>query len=190
MSDTSKNPVPDDSTAEAQSRGQREDQAAASQRPCAGNPFPSKGRLLGLDYGTKRVGIAISTYEQTIASPLSVYQVQSPSQDARFLQKVARENDCVGLIVGLPVHMSGAEGGKAREARVFGAWAAEVTGLPVAFYDERYTSSMAEDHLLAAELSKKKRKERLDKLAAQIMLQSYLDAPDRGRAPDDIRRDA
>jgi putative Holliday junction resolvase len=79
--------------------------------------------------------------------------------------------------------MSGDEGEKAREARAFGRWAAETASLPVRYWDERYTSTVAEGHLLAASLSKKKRLARLDMLAAQVMLQSYLDAADRERAP-------
>jgi len=72
--------------------------------------------------------------------------------------------------------MGGEEGQKAREARNFGAWAASATALPVAFWDERLTSAMAEEHLLSANLSSKKRKMRLDKVAAQLMLQSFLES--------------
>ena len=72
--------------------------------------------------------------------------------------------------------MSGDEGQQARNARAFGQWAAEATGLPIRFWDERFTSAIAEEHLMAAKLSSKKRKARLDKVAAQIMLQSFLDA--------------
>lgn len=141
--------------------------------------FPSQGRLLGLDFGTKRIGIAVSTPAQTIASPLESYSRQNDKQDAHRLSRVAEEYDVVGLVVGLPVHMSGDEGDVARQARKFGEWAGRVTGLPVRYWDERYTSTMAEQQLQQAELSKKKRKSRIDKLAAQIMLQAYLDAADR-----------
>jgi putative Holliday junction resolvase len=76
----------------------------------------------------------------------------------------------------LPVHLSGHEGAKAAEARAFGKWLAEATGLPVAFFDERFTTVEAENFLLAAGLTNKRRKERRDRVAAQILLQSYLDA--------------
>jgi len=79
--------------------------------------------------------------------------------------------------------MRGDEGGKAREARAFGEWVSQVVGLPVVFWDERYSSAMAELYLQQSELSAKKRQARLDKVAAQIMLQSFLDSDDRQRAP-------
>ena len=145
--------------------------------------FPREGRLLGLDYGTRRVGIAISTPDQTISSPLENYARCSERLDAEHLKRLSDEYRAAGLVVGLPVHMSGEEGRKAAEARRFGEWAAKVTGLPVRFWDERYTSARAEEYLLAADMSRKKRKARLDMLAAQILLQSFLDAKDREQRP-------
>ena len=136
---------------------------------------PREGRLLGLDYGTKRVGIALSTPEQNIASPLENYTRFSPDADAAFLREIVEEYRAVGLVVGLPVHMSGDEGEKAKEAREFGKWAAAATDLPVTWWDERYTTLIAEEMMISAGLSSKKRKQRLDKLAAQIMLQAFLD---------------
>lgn len=148
-----------------------------------GRPFPDAGRLLGIDYGTKRLGFAVSNAEQTIASPIENYTRQSPEVDARKLKQNVADYGVQGIVIGLPVHMSGDEGGKAGEARAFGRWVEKTTQLPIRYWDERYTSSIAEMHLLSAELSKKQRKARLDKLAAQIMLQTYLDAPDRTARP-------
>lgn len=137
---------------------------------------PRTGRLLGLDYGTHRVGAAISTPEQNLASPLENYTLRSDRLDAEWLAQLASDYRAVGLVVGLPVHLrSGDEGEKAREARAFGDWASDVTGLPVAFHDERLTTASAELLLMEAGFSKKQRAARLDKLAAQIMLQSFLD---------------
>ena len=99
------------------------------------------------------------------------------------LASLAESYEAVGIVVGLPVHQSGQEGGKAREARKFGAWAGRATGLPVRYFDERYSSLIAEQHLRGASLSPKKQKERLDKVAAQVFLQSYLDAADRTAPP-------
>ena len=99
------------------------------------------------------------------------------------MKRLATEYEAVGLIVGLPVHMSGDEGTKAREARVFGEWAGRACGLPVVYWDERYSSAMAELYLQQAEVSPKKQKQRLDKVAAQVMLQTFLDSDDRTRAP-------
>ncbi|NOX55390.1 MAG: Holliday junction resolvase RuvX [Planctomycetes bacterium] len=148
---------------------------------------PDQGALLGLDFGTKRIGIAISTPEQTIACPLENYTRRGESADAAHLTALVREHRVVGIVVGLPVHMSGEEGEKARQARRFGRWVSRVTGLPVQFWDERFTSSLADDLLRQADLTRKKRKARRDKLAAQIMLQSFLDAGDRQRPPPSFR---
>lgn len=134
------------------------------------------GRLLGVDYGTKRVGLAISDPNRSIASPLGVRERTDPDQDARYFAKLAREEAVTGLVVGLPIHCSGREGMKASEARDFGAWLAAATQLPVVYWDERFTTHEAERHLLDAKLTKKRRQARRDMVAAQILLQSYLDA--------------
>ena len=139
-------------------------------------PFPKQGRLLGLDYGTVRVGIAVTTPEQTIASPLETYSRRSPALDAQHFRTVAEEIHGVGIVVGLPMHTGGEEGQKAREARTFGNWVAQQTRLPLMFWDERFTTALAEEHLRDANVRPKKRRALLDKLAAQIMLQSFLDA--------------
>ena len=145
--------------------------------------FPREGRLLGIDYGTRRLGFAVSTPDQTIASPLANYDRRNERLDAKTLAEIVEEYRVVGLVVGLPVHMSGDEGEKAREARAFGAWAAGVTGLPVSYWDERHTSLIAASYLMGTDMSRKKRKARLDMLAAQVLLQKFLDAPDRDRPP-------
>ena len=142
----------------------------------AASDFPREGRLLGLDYGTRRIGIAVSTPEQTISSPLENYQRRSERLDAEHLRQLATDYRIAGLIVGLPVHMSGEEGGKAREARAFGEWASRETGRPVRYWDERFTSALAEDALREAKVSFRKRRDKRDRIAAQLMLQAYLDA--------------
>ena len=148
---------------------------SSSPLPPPADEVPSFGRLLALDYGTKRVGLAVSTPEQHIASPIETYVRRNPKADAEYYQSVVRNYNIVGIVVGLPMHISGDEGGKAREARVFGESIRQATGLPVVFWDERYSSTIAEDHLLAAELTKKKRKAFIDQVAAQVFLQSYLE---------------
>lgn len=146
-------------------------------------PFPLTGRLLGFDFGSKRLGVAVSTNDQTIASPVENYTRQNPDQDARFVRRLMDEYRPVGLIVGLPVHLSGDEGGKAHEARQFGNWLHTLTGLPVRYSDERYTSMIAEQFLMEAGFTKKQRKARMDMLAAQQILQAYLESMRTGEAP-------
>lgn len=145
--------------------------------------FPETGPLLGVDYGSKRVGLAVSTPDQQIASALEIIQRSQPVQESKLLCKFCKEFKVVGLVVGLPVHMSGQEGEKAKLAREYGDWCSEKTGLPVVYWDERFTSSLADNYLQQASVSPKKRKQLLDKLAAQLMLQSFLDAPDRFAPP-------
>ncbi len=145
--------------------------------------FPSTGALLGLDYGSKRVGIAVSTPDQSIASALDTLHRSQPAQDAKRLCNICKEYRIKGLVVGLPVHMSGDEGEKAKQARQFGQWASRVTGLPLAFWDERFTTTMAHNHLRESRMSPAKRKQHLDKLAAQFMLQAFLETEDRKSAP-------
>lgn len=147
--------------------------------PPVPTPFPTQGRLLGLDYGKKRLGVAVSDSEQTIAAAVSVIPRSSPRGDLRALQRIVEDNQPVALVVGLPVHMSGDEGTQAGRARELGTWASRALGLPVRYWDERHSSTIAEGFLLQSGFSDKKRKGRLDALAAQVMLQSYLDAPDR-----------
>jgi putative holliday junction resolvase len=136
---------------------------------------PARGRLLGLDFGTRRIGIAVCDVEQRYASPLENYRRSRPQADALYLAQAAREQQATGLVVGLPMHMGGEEGQSARAARRFGEWAKTVTGLPCVFWDERLSSALADEYMREAGLSPKKRKLRRDKVAAQIMLQSYLD---------------
>ncbi|GAB5444719.1 MAG: Holliday junction resolvase RuvX [Fuerstiella sp.] len=139
------------------------------------SPFPERGRLLGIDYGTRRVGVAVTDLFQEFASPLHNYDRSGHQADEHFFLKLVKEYEPVGFVVGLPVHLSGDESQKSREAREYAAWLTNLTGLPHTFQDERYSSSRAESMLLQAELSKKKRKARMDKLAAQILLQAFLD---------------
>jgi putative holliday junction resolvase len=153
----------------------------------SGTPLPRKGRLLGIDYGTKRVGLALSDPDQTLASPMDTLVRRDAAQDARRLMKFVDEYRIVGAVVGLPVHMSGDEGEKAREARAFAAWVAQVTNLPVAFGDERYTTAMADEQLRAAGLTQKQRLARRDKLAAQLLLQAFLEGGREGLSPGSLR---
>lgn len=137
---------------------------------------PARGRIAGVDYGTVRIGVAVADLEVGVASPYENYTRRSPELDARRFQRLVAEEGIIRFVVGLPVHLNGEESQKSYEARQFGQWLSEVTGTPVDYFDERYTSSEAEAYLAQAELTKKKRQKRLDKLAAQILLTAYLEA--------------
>jgi putative holliday junction resolvase len=133
-------------------------------------------RLLGVDYGSVRIGLAVSELERRLASPLAVYERRGQQRDAEYFRTLATAEEIGGLVVGLPLHCDGREGQKAMEARAFGAWLADVTGLPVVFWDERFSTVEAESALWQAGLTHKQRKARRDRVAAQILLQAYLDA--------------
>lgn len=138
--------------------------------------IPVRGRLLGIDFGTKRVGVAVSDTQQVLASPLNNYQRNGLQADERFFRQLAAEYEVAALVVGLPLHMSGDESGKCKEARAFGQWLQRITKLPVTFHDERFSSLQAEALLLQAEFTSRQRKARIDKVAAQILLQAFLDS--------------
>ncbi len=133
-------------------------------------------RVLGLDFGTRRIGAAVSDPRRVIATPLEVYERRDPTQDARHYQNLVQEHEIDRIVIGLPLHTGGREGTSASLARIWGDRLAEVTRLPVTYFDERYTTFEAEDALIAAGLKRSKRKGLRDMLAAQILLQNYLDA--------------
>ncbi|MCH2182892.1 MAG: Holliday junction resolvase RuvX [Mariniblastus sp.] len=138
--------------------------------------LPSRGRLAGIDFGTVRIGVAVSDPDQIIASPLETYHCRTPEQDAVFFQELVVREEICGFVVGLPVHMSGDESQKSEEARAFGAWLGAQTGLPVDWMDERYTTAFARESLANSGLRGKSRKARLDKIAAQLILATYLES--------------
>ncbi|MBY0513980.1 MAG: Holliday junction resolvase RuvX [Gemmataceae bacterium] len=129
-----------------------------------------------MDFGTVRVGLAVSDPDRIIASPLDTYTRRGEALDAAHFSVLVAAERIAALVVGLPLHTGGEEGIKAREARQFGAWLGSVTGLPVVFWDERYTSAAAQDALIAAGHTKGKWKSRVDRVAAQFILQGFLDA--------------
>lgn len=144
---------------------------------------PPAGRLAGIDYGTVRIGVAISNASQTLASPYEIYTRRARDLDAGYFRRLVAQESITRFVVGLPVHNDGRESQKSIEAQEFGRWLTAETGVPVDYFDERFTTAAAEQLLQAQGLTKKRRKERLDKLAAQILLAAYLESADRGRTP-------
>jgi putative Holliday junction resolvase len=134
------------------------------------------GRILGVDYGSVRIGLAVSDSDRRIASPLTTYQRRGQEADVTYFKNLIEREEITQIVVGLPIHLSGQEGEKAKESRKFGQWLGKATSLPIVFWDERFTTVEAEGHLLSAGLTRKRRRERIDRVAAQILLQSYIDA--------------
>lgn len=139
-------------------------------------------RALGLDLGTKRIGVAVSDRSGTIASPLTVLERGRSRRDdhARIAELVrAEEVECV--VVGLPLSLSGDDGPAAHAARAEAERLATVVGVPVETHDERLTTVTAERSLAAGGVRGPARRQRVDKVAAAVILQSWLDA--RGARP-------
>ena len=137
-------------------------------------PFSSKGPLLGIDYGTKRIGLAVCDPDRVIASPLGT-QANDASNET-FFTGLVTTSKFVGIVVGLPLHASGEESPMSREARAFAKWLGDLAKLPVVMWDERHTSHAAESVLREAKLTMKKRKAKVDRVAAQMILQGFIDA--------------
>ena len=131
------------------------------------------GRLLGLDYGTKRVGVAISDTSQLIASPYAVIEADLVLAG---LDEILEAEDIEAIVLGLPVSLSGAEGSSAQAARALGRKVSDHTGLDVCFVDERFTTKVAEDALIAGGVRRARRRDIRDKMAATVMLQGHLDS--------------
>ncbi len=138
------------------------------------------GVVAAVDYGTVRIGVAISDPERRFAMPLENYQRKNLQQDAAWFKQLVAERRVSLFVVGLPVHLDGRESQKSREARDFGQWLHAQTGVDVVFFDERFTSHEAERLLEDAGLTSQRRKARRDMLAAQILLSAFLEAGARG----------
>jgi len=133
-------------------------------------------RMLGVDYGRRRMGFAVSDPSATFATPLKVVAVKSRRQAVSEVAKLCRETGSGGVLVGLPLNMDGSKGAMALEAEAFADALRSATRLPVEMWDERLSTELVEHVLLEADVSRKKRKKVRDKMAAQVVLQSYLDS--------------
>jgi len=138
------------------------------------------GRILGIDYGTRRVGVAISDPTAMLSTPLSVEAVRSMEEAVAVVTRIARDREVVKIVVGMPINMDGTMGAMALESGKFVELLKAASGLPVDITDERLSTSLVERMLVSADVSRSRRKEVRDKLAAQVILQGYLDAHDGG----------
>lgn len=137
-------------------------------------------RIMGLDFGTKRIGMALSDELLLTAQGLDSLQRKELAADLGKIAKIAAENNVQEIVVGLPISMNGSYSAKTREVLEFVEELTKVVKTPVRTWDERLTSVQAERVLLEADTSRAKRKKVTDKLAAQIILQGYLDAKKKG----------
>lgn len=132
-------------------------------------------RLLGLDLGSKTIGIALSDVMLTIATPMETIRRTKFTKDAERLLSIIAEQNVGGLILGLPMNMDGSEGPRCQSTRQFAVNIATKTPLPIAFWDERLSTIAVTRTLLEADTSRKKRALVVDKMAASYILQGVLD---------------
>ena len=131
---------------------------------------------MGLDVGTKNIGVALSDETGTLARGVEVVQRKSKTAAVARIREIVKEFNVREIVVGLPVNMNGTLGERALDSRKFAELLKQKTGLPVEFWDERLSTKEAEANLIKASVSRGKRKRIVDRLAAQIILQGYLDS--------------
>ncbi len=139
------------------------------------NELPAAGPLLGLDPGTKTVGLAVSDLRRSIATGITTLRRTKMAKDADEVFALYTERECTGIVLGLPIQMDGREGPRAQSVRAFARNLLAVCDVPILLWDERLSTSAVERMLIEADTRRAKRKEVIDKLAAAYILQGALD---------------
>ncbi len=137
--------------------------------------WPSRGVLIGLDLGTKTIGVATSDPDRRLATAVETIARKTFTADAARVLALAAERAAAGFVLGLPVNMDGTEGPRAQSTRAFARNLARLTELPNALWDERLSTAAVERELIAADVSRDKRKAVIDQHAAVFILQGALD---------------
>jgi putative Holliday junction resolvase len=141
----------------------------------AARHLPPRGALIGLDLGSKTIGVASSDPDRRVATGVETIARRNFATDAARLLALATERKAVGFVLGLPVNMDGSEGPRAQSTRAFARNLARLTELPIAFWDERLSTAAVERDLISADASRKKRAAVIDQHAAAFILQGALD---------------
>ena len=139
------------------------------------NELQSNNSLIGLDLGTKTIGVAVSDTILSVATPIKTIKRKKFSIDADQLLGIISIKNCCGVVVGLPKNMDGSEGPRAQSTRAFARNFSAKTQLPITFWDERLSTVAAEKALLEADMTRKRRAEVIDHVAAAYILQGFLD---------------
>jgi putative Holliday junction resolvase len=142
--------------------------------------LPPRGALIGLDLGTKTLGVAVSDPDRRVAAPVETIMRKRFGLDARRVLALAAERRAIGYVLGLPVNMDGSEGARAQATRAFARNLAALTDLPIALWDERLSTVAVERALIHADASRAARKAVIDQHAAAYILQGALDRLARG----------
>ena len=137
--------------------------------------LPRHGAVAGLDLGTVTIGVAVSDVMRSVATPLETIQRRKFTLDAARLFEITGHRSIAGLVLGLPRNMDGSEGPRCQATRAFARNLEKLTPLPITFWDERLSTVAAERAMLEADMSRKRRAERIDNVAASYILQGMLD---------------
>ncbi len=132
-------------------------------------------RLLGLDLGTKTIGMALSDVTRSVATPFDTIRRTKFTTDAKTIREAVEKNQVGGLVIGLPLNLDGSEGPRAQSTRAFARNLAVHVEVPMVFWDERLSTAAVERHLIEADASRKRRAEVVDRMAAAYILQGALD---------------
>jgi putative Holliday junction resolvase len=141
----------------------------------ASQHWPARGALIGLDLGTKTIGVAACDPDRRLATGVETIQRETFAADAMRLLRLAEERRAVGFVLGLPINMDGSEGPRAQSSRAFARNLAKLTALPIALWDERLSTAAVERELIAADVSRRKRASVIDQHAAAYILQGAID---------------
>ena len=142
--------------------------------------FGPRGALIGLDLGTKTIGVAVSDPDRKIATAVETIARKAFTADAQRVLALAAERSAAGIVLGLPINMDGSEGPRAQSTRAFARNLAKLTALPIAFWDERLSTAAVERTLIEADVSRARRAAVIDQHAAMFILQGALDRLARG----------
>jgi len=134
-----------------------------------------EARLLGLDVGTKTIGLALSDVTRSIATPYHTVRRTKFTEDAKVIQEAVEEHQVGALVIGLPINLDGSEGPRAQSTRAFARNLAARIEVPMVFWDERLSTAAVERHLIEAGASRKRRAQVIDRMAAAYILQGALD---------------
>jgi len=146
--------------------------------------LPARGALIGLDLGTKTIGVAVSDPDRRLAAGVTTVARKTFTVDARALLALAVERNVAGFVLGLPINMDGSEGPRAQSTRAFARNFEKLTALPIGLWDERLSTAAVERGLIAADMSRAKRAKVIDQHAAAFILQGALDRLARLRRPE------
>ncbi len=142
-------------------------------------------RVLGIDFGDRKIGLAVSDRLWITAQPLAIYRRRTEKEDEKYFKKLVSEYEIAEIVVGLPLRMDGSSGTRAEKTREFARWLERILDLPVNFWDERLTTKQAKKILSQRKIGVKTKKEIEDQISAVIILSAYLESkrakPDAGQ---------